>query len=180
MAITNFRRALLTSTALFAPVTPALAQTTTTESTYLSPLVVVAAAGLVGGSIGDPYRKTAAVSVVSKDDSGQFGGQNIDNVLRTQPGVFTRDNMQNTGVAVNIRGLEGSGRVTMMVDGARQGFRFTTHEALGFTYVDPALLAGIDVERGAAGGAAGSGSFVGSVFFFFFFVVVLFVVGLVF
>src|SRR3569832_1132870 len=161
MAIRNFRWALLTSTALLAPaVTPALAQSTT-ESTYLSPLVV-AAAGLVGGSIGDPYKKTAAVSVVSKDEIGQFGGQNLDNALRTQPGVFTRDNPQNIGVAVNVRGLEGSGRVTLSIDCAKQNFRFTGHEAQGFTYVDPAILAGIDVQRGSAEGAAGAGSLAGS------------------
>src|SRR3569623_1383126 len=161
MAIRNFRWALLTSTALLAPaVTPALAQSTT-ESTYLSPLVV-AAAGLVGGPIGDPDKKTAAASVVSKDEIGQFGGQNLDNALRTQPGVFTRDNPQNGGVAVNIRGREGAGRVTMSIDGAKQNFRFTGHEAQGLTYVDPAILAGIDVQRGSAEGAAGAGSLAGS------------------
>src|SRR3569623_1037296 len=163
---------LLTNTALIGLGSAAFAQSaktddTTTDkkpaasaaSTYLSPLTVGLAA--VGGG-GDPYATSAAVASVSKEEIDQFGGSNIDNVLRTQPGVFTRDNMQHTGVAVNIRGLEGSGRVTMMVDGARQGLRFTTHEAQGFTYVAPALLAGIDVERGAAGGAAGSGSLAGS------------------
>ncbi len=83
-------------------------------------------------------------------------------MLRAQPGVFTRDNMQNTGVAVNIRGLEGSGRVAMTIDGARQSFRFTTHEAQGFTYVDPALLSGIDVQRGTSEGASGAGALAGS------------------
>lgn len=173
MAHRDFRWTLLASTALIGlATTPGFAQTTkakspapvaaakSAESTYLSPLVVSAAS--IAGGIGDPYAKTAAVSSISKDDISQFGGQNIDNVLRTQPGVFTRDNPQNVGVAVNIRGLEGSGRVAMTIDGAKQNFRFTGHEAQGLTYVDPALLAGIDVQRGAAEGAAGAGALAGS------------------
>ena len=32
-----------------------------------------------------------------------------------------------------------------MIDGVRQNFRFTGHEAQGFTYVDPSLLAGIEI-----------------------------------
>src|SRR5690606_15185267 len=60
------------------------------------------------------------------------------------------------------RGMEGSGRVNMMIDGVRQSFRFTGHEAQGFTYVDTALLGGVDIRRGASGGAAGTGALAGS------------------
>lgn len=82
-------------------------------------------------------------------------GNRVDDLLRTLPGVFTRQNPQQPGVAVNIRGFEGSGRVNMSIDGVRQNFRFTSHEAGGFTYVDPALLAGVDVTRGAMVGVGG-------------------------
>ncbi len=83
------------------------------------------------------------------------GGNRMDDLLRTLPGVFTRENAQQPGVAVNIRGFEGSGRVNMSIDGVRQNFRFTGHEAAGFTYVDPALLAGVDIMRGAVIGVGG-------------------------
>jgi hemoglobin/transferrin/lactoferrin receptor protein len=63
---------------------------------------------------------------------------------------------------VNIRGFEGFGRVNMMIDGARQNFRFVGHEAGGFLYVDPQLLAGVDIERGAISKAGGSGALAGS------------------
>lgn len=167
MATHILRRTLLTSTALIGLGSVAIAQSTTedetddeavSESTYLSPLTI--GSGWVGA--GDSFTKTAAVSSISKDEIGLFGGQNIDNAIRSQPGVSTRDNQQNTGVAVNIRGLEGSGRVAMSIDGARQNFRFTGHEAQGFTYVDPALLAGIDIQRGSADGASGAGALAGS------------------
>jgi hemoglobin/transferrin/lactoferrin receptor protein len=83
-------------------------------------------------------------------------------VLRAMPGVSTRESPQNAGLAINIRGFEGLGRVNMMIDGVRQNFKFTGHEAQGFVYVDPALLAGIDVARGAVSTAGGAGALAGA------------------
>ncbi|MBD7991041.1 TonB-dependent receptor [Ochrobactrum sp. Sa2BUA5] len=104
-----------------------------------------------------PYSTPAAVSTVSKEEVNRFGDVKLDDLLRDVPGTFTRMNASQPGVAVNIRGFEGSGRVNMMVDGVRQNFRFTGHEAQGFTYIDPNLLADIDVSRGAVTGAGGGG-----------------------
>ena len=107
-----------------------------------------------------PYQTPAAVSTATRSDVERFGQINTGDVLRAMPGTYTRDT-QNPGLAVNIRGFEGSGRVNMMIDGVRQNFRFTTHEAQGFTYVDPALVAGIDVARGAVSTVGGAGALVG-------------------
>lgn len=98
-----------------------------------------------------------STSKISRQAMDHFGSNKIDDTLRNVPGVFTRINGSQPGVAVNIRGFEGSGRVNMMIDGVRQNFRFTGHEASGFTYVDQNLLADIDVTRGAATGTGGSG-----------------------
>ena len=49
-----------------------------------------------------------------------------------------------------------------MIDGVRQNFRFTGHEAQGFTYVDPSLLAGIEIARGAVSTAGGAGALAGA------------------
>lgn len=124
--------------------------------TYLSPIRIYS------GAAGDPYTTTAPVSHISADEIEQFGNKNIDDVIRATPGAATRDNVQNPGVAVNIRGMEGSGRVNMMVDGVRQNFRFTGHEAQGFAYVDPAFLGGIDINRGYVSGAGGGNALMGS------------------
>jgi hemoglobin/transferrin/lactoferrin receptor protein len=109
-----------------------------------------------------PYTVPAGVSVVTSEDLSTFGGGNIDSALRSQPGTFTRMSPQNPGLAVNIRGFEGSGRVNTMIDGVRQNFRFTGHEAQGFTYVDPSLVAGIDIARGAVSTAGGAGALAGA------------------
>lgn len=104
-----------------------------------------------------PYSTPAAVSAVSKEEINRYGDVKLDDLLRDVPGTFTRINGQQPGVAVNIRGFEGSGRVNTMIDGVRQNFRFTGHEASGFTYVDSNLLADIDVSRGAVTGLGGGG-----------------------
>ncbi len=109
-----------------------------------------------------PYETPASVSFAGKGEIDTYGQGNIDNVLRAMPGVSTVDDPNNPGVAVNIRGFEGSGRVNMSIDGVRQNFRFTGHDAQGFVYVDPLLLAGIDIERGAVSTAGGAGALAGS------------------
>ncbi|WP_246688441.1 MULTISPECIES: TonB-dependent receptor domain-containing protein [unclassified Mesorhizobium] len=112
----------------------------------------------------NPEDVPASVSKIDKKQLDTFGRDKIDDVLRSTPGTFTSTNPQQPGVAVNIRGFEGSGRVNSMIDGVRQNFRFTGHEAAGFTYVDPNFLAGIDIARGAVS-TAGGGGLAGSVNF---------------
>lgn len=107
------------------------------------------------------YTTPGAVSTVGSGDMSTYGGSTND-VLRSIPGTSVRESPSNPGVAVNIRGMEGSGRVNMMIDGVRQNFRFTGHEAQGFTYVDPSLLAGVDIARGAVSTVGGAGALAGA------------------
>lgn len=109
-----------------------------------------------------PYTVPAGVSVITGDELGTYGGNNLNEALRSKPGTFTRMNPQNPGLAVNIRGFEGSGRVNMTIDGVRQNFRFTGHEAQGFAYIDPSLVAGVEIERGAVSTAGGAGALAGA------------------
>ncbi len=109
-----------------------------------------------------PYTVPAGVSVIGSGELDTVGQARVDDVLRTQPGTFTRESVSNPGIAVNIRGFEGQGRVNMMIDGVRQNFRFTGHEAAGFAYVDPMLLAGIEIQRGAVSTVGGAGALAGT------------------
>jgi hemoglobin/transferrin/lactoferrin receptor protein len=108
------------------------------------------------------YNAPAGITVVGGAELDTFGSVRVDNVLRAQAGTFTRESVNQPGISVNIRGFEGMGRVNMMLDGARQNFRFLGHEASGFLYVDPQLLAGIDIQRGAISTAGGAGALSGS------------------
>ena len=109
-----------------------------------------------------PYTVPAGVSVIGSSEIDTFGQTRVDNVLRATPGTFTRESSSNPGIAVNIRGFEGQGRVNMMIDGVRQNFRFNGHEAAGFAYVDPQLLAGIEIQRGAVSTVGGAGALAGT------------------
>ncbi|RDJ11418.1 TonB-dependent receptor domain-containing protein [Rhizobium grahamii] len=175
MIVRHSRSVLLACTALaivtpsaiaFAQSAPSTAQTAEEQkaapegATFLSPIIVKGSRQAAN----DPYNKPGPSSTVTADQINLQAGQGTDDLLRSVPGTSTANNPQNPGVAVNIRGFEGSGRVNMSIDGVRQNFRFTGHEAQGFTYVDPAFLAGIDVTRGAVTGIGG-GALAGTVNF---------------
>ncbi|WP_431319985.1 TonB-dependent receptor domain-containing protein [Rhizobium sp. YTU87027] len=175
MIVRHSRSVLLACTALaivmpsaiaFAQSAPSTAQTAEEQKakneadTFLSPIIVKGSRQAAN----DPYTKPGPSSTVTADQINLQAGQGTDDLLRSVPGTSTANNPQNPGVAVNIRGFEGSGRVNMSIDGVRQNFRFTGHEAQGFTYIDPAFLAGIDVTRGSVTGIGG-GALAGTVNF---------------
>lgn len=109
------------------------------------------------------YATPAGVSVVTSDEVQQRYNGNIDAALRSTPGTFTRMDESGAGVSVNIRGFEGFNRVNMTIDGVRQNFRFFNHGGTGGnTYVDPSLLAGVDVARGSVVDASGVGALAGT------------------
>lgn len=107
---------------------------------------------------GTPIYAGESTTSLGEDDLRQSGGTaGLNDILRRQTSVFTQMDIGNPGVAVNIRGFEGSGRVAMSVDGVPQNYRVTGHTAQSAAFVDPNLLAGIDITRGAVITAGGSG-----------------------
>ncbi len=67
--------------------------------------------------------------------------------------------------SINIRGLQDFGRVAVVVDGARQNYQRTGHNANGSFFLDPELIGGIDVVRGPTANIYGSGAIGGVVSF---------------
>ncbi len=66
---------------------------------------------------------------------------------------------------MNIRGLQDFGRVAVVVDGARQNYQRSGHNANGAFFLDPELIGGIDIVRGPSGNIYGSGAIGGVVSF---------------
>ncbi|WP_159995119.1 TonB-dependent receptor domain-containing protein [Roseomonas sp. 18066] len=148
-------RHMLTTTALCAlGVAPALAQD---AGVQLAPVAAEASAADA------PYQTPAAVSRVAPEDLRE--GADTNRLLDMVPGAALGGYASQPGVAVNIRGFEGVGRVNMMVEGVRQNFRPAGHEGGSFAYIDPSFLGGIDIERGAVTGPGGMGALVGAVNF---------------
>ncbi|WP_312647483.1 Plug domain-containing protein, partial [Stenotrophomonas sp.] len=89
--------------------------------------------------------------------------QEGNSLLRSMPGTHSFHSRSQPGLQLNIRGMTGSGRVNTMIDGVTQTFRNNAGHGSGgpFAYVDPFLLAGVDVQRGAVAGGDGAGTLAG-------------------
>jgi outer membrane receptor protein involved in Fe transport len=66
---------------------------------------------------------------------------------------------------INIRGLRDFGRVAVVVDGARQNYQRSGHNANGSFFLDPELVGGVEVVRGPTANIYGSGAIGGVVSF---------------
>lgn len=95
-------------------------------------------------------------------------GQDMDTIIRGIPGTFTQHDIGQGGFTVNIRGLEGNGRVNTTIDGVSQTF-FQTNPAHGWngytTYVDSNFIAGVSTDRGSVAGVSGVNALAGAVEF---------------
>lgn len=149
----RFGALLLCSTAL--TLLPAAESAAQQRTTVLDPILVQGAGSGVrpgGGSVSG-----AAVIEVDAGD--------LDTALRNLPGTYTRSAPDNPGITVNIRGLQSFGRVNSMIDGIPQNTRNMSGHAgtlNTLVFVDPGLLAGVDVTRGTVSGAEGMGTLGGA------------------
>jgi hemoglobin/transferrin/lactoferrin receptor protein len=100
----------------------------------------------------------AGVSAVRGEQINQLQPRRAEDLFFGVPGVNFQQRPDDPGIAINIRGLQDFGRVAVVVDGARQNFQRTGHNADGLVYLDPELIAGIDVVRGPVANIYGSGA----------------------
>lgn len=120
---------------------------------------------IVESSLEDIYLQPNAKSSISSEQFQVHHNGNINQMLRDSAGVYTLEDPTNPGVAINIRGLSGYGRVNTMVDGVPQTFRNAHgHAAYGGTrlYVQSEFISQTEISRGAVAGAEGSGTLMGS------------------
>ncbi len=100
----------------------------------------------------------AGVSVINRSEIKAQAPQRIGTTISQMPGVTTQENPNDPATAINIRGLQDFGRVAVTVDGARQNFQTSGHNADGTFYLDPAFIRTIDVTRGPVANVYGSGA----------------------
>src|SRR5262245_11617552 len=100
----------------------------------------------------------AGVSTVRKDQIEQIMPSRTSDLFFGLPGVWFQQRGDNPETSISIRGLQDFGRVAVVVDGARQNFQRAGHNANGTFYLDPELLAGIDIVRGPVANIYGSGA----------------------
>lgn len=108
-----------------------------------------------------PYETAAPVAHISGETIERFRGSSPADMLRGTPGVMSGEARNSGALDVNIRGMQGMGRVATTVDGAENavsiyhGYQGASQR----TFVDPDFIAGIDIQKGsdlASRGIAGS------------------------
>lgn len=108
----------------------------------------------------------SASSALSKEQlDEQFQPTEVSQFLNTIPGVSTSQTGSDTAQSVNIRGLQDFGRVNVLVEGARQNFQRSGHNANGAFYLEPEMLGSVDITRGPTSMIYGSGAIGGVVAF---------------
>ncbi|MGE0213357.1 MAG: TonB-dependent hemoglobin/transferrin/lactoferrin family receptor [Parvibaculaceae bacterium] len=107
----------------------------------------------------------AGSSVVTRKEVEQKQPDRISDILQEMPGIETSEGADDPSTAINIRGLQDFGRVNVMVEGARQNFQRSGHNANGQFYLEPELIQQVDVVRGPVSSIYGSGAIGGVVQF---------------
>jgi hemoglobin/transferrin/lactoferrin receptor protein len=107
----------------------------------------------------------APVSVVTLEQIQGLQPKRLADIFYNVPGVSFQDRGDDAATAINIRGLQDFGRVAVVVDGARQNYQRTGHNANGSFFLDPELVGGVDIVRGPTANIFGSGAIGGVVSF---------------
>ncbi|MDB5628190.1 MAG: TonB-dependent receptor [Tardiphaga sp.] len=107
----------------------------------------------------------APVSVVTLEQIQGLQPNRLTDLFRATPGVYFQDRGDDPSTAINVRGLQDFGRVAVVVDGARQNYQRTGHNANGSFFLEPELIGGVDVVRGPTANIYGSGAIGGVVSF---------------
>lgn len=132
-------------------------------ATVLGTIDVTGAAGsAVGwdGSAETVYSTPASVAHISSERIETFRGNAPGDFLSGTPGVLNADNRNSGALDVNIRGMQGFGRVPVVVDGSLQqntvyrGYAGVANR----TYIDPDLISSVAIEKGPGSGVYGVGA----------------------
>jgi len=107
----------------------------------------------------------APISVVTLEQIQGLQPNRLSDIFYNIPGVSFQERGDDPSTVINIRGLQDFGRVAVVVDGARQNYQRTGHNANGSFFLDPELVGGVDVVRGPTANIYGSGAIGGVVSF---------------
>ncbi|MFC4256196.1 TonB-dependent receptor [Altererythrobacter xixiisoli] len=112
-----------------------------------------------------PYRTPGSVAHVSREQIDRVPPTSTGDIFLSTPGVISAGNRNGQSLDLNIRGMQGMGRVATLIDGASQ--QTSMYRGYGGTssrsFIDPDLIGGIDISKGPSAGAYGAGSMGGVV-----------------
>ena len=112
-----------------------------------------------------PIETMASVSHIGEERLERRLASSPGELLFGIPGVNIYSDGRPSISNVNIRGLQDAGRVSVIIDGARQNFHKAGHQVPRTFWIDPILLKQVDVIRGPSANTFGSGAIGGVVYF---------------
>lgn len=127
-------------------------------STVLNPIIITSKTGRVPADT--PYETPGSSAYISNEQIEQRRGTSVGDFLSGIPGVINGDSRNSGAVDVNIRGMQGQGRVPVIVDGASQ----ETSVYMGYngsgsrSYIDPDFIGSVSIEKGPSAGADATGA----------------------
>lgn len=108
----------------------------------------------------EPYRTAGSSAYLSSEHIERFRGTSVGDFLSGIPGVMNADSRNSGAVDVNIRGMQGQGRVPVLVDGATQ--ETTVYQgyngATARTYIDPDFISSVSIEKGISSAPDATGA----------------------
>ena len=133
-------------------------------TTVLNTITVSGGQGALG-SYDDTYKSAGSVAYISSEEIEQKRGSSVGDFIGGIPGVLNGDSRNSGALDVNIRGMQGQGRVPVIIDGASQEqtvYRGYNGARSG-SYVDPDMIGEVAIEKGASSGADATGAIGGIV-----------------
>lgn len=112
-----------------------------------------------------PFQTPGSTAYISAEDIDRVPPSSQGDIFKSTPGVVSAGSRSGQGLNVNIRGLQGMNRVATLIDGTQQstssytGYRGHTSSV----FVDPDMIAGVDITKGPSDGPLGNGAMGGVV-----------------
>lgn len=128
------------------------------EPALLSPILV--SAQDIPSETDEAFSSPSSASYISQRKIERFRGTSVGDIFQSETGVLVGENRNSGGLDINIRGMQGQGRVPVLVDGSRQettvyrGYAGVSSR----TYIDPDLIGGIDIQKGPTLNASATGA----------------------
>lgn len=98
------------------------------------------------------YDRDISSVYASRDEVERYKGTTVSDVLTGMVNVFSGDARNSGALDPNIRGIQGPGRVPVIIDGTEQALTVWRgyNGAANRSYIDPNLISGIQVLKGPA------------------------------
>lgn len=106
------------------------------------------------------YTEAASVNLITQQDIQRFRGTSVGDIFQGTAGVLISENRNSGGLDINIRGMQGQGRVPVVIDGSRQettvyrGYAGVSSRS----YIDPDLIGSLKISKGPVMSADGTGA----------------------